>query len=368
MKILNVITKKLNFLLCFTLTLILIFSVFNPAAAAEPISEAEIVKTINQIFFDRNKAMLNHDIEYINLLYDKNTRFGLWAFEHEEKKMKYLINWSEKQGVKFVDISPTIDVKRIRQGKNYFSASIICSTEYKYKYENESDSVNSFRIGTYHNLQMTQSDNGWFITKEWYSDPFADSLNHENIKADSIKQYILAQPPRNFTVLSQRRLDAVSYAERYSGAANESKYGFKYNYKYRDFNPLGGDCANFASQIMYEGGKFRKDRYWNYNGKTGSFPWVSAQRFKDYWLRSGRGSVIARGNYEKVYKASYKLQPGDFVAYEKKGEITHISVVTGADSKGYTLVNCHNTDRNRVPWDLGWSNKNIKFWLIRVHF
>ena len=74
------------------------------------------------------------------------------------------------------------------------------------------------------------------------------------------------------------------------------------------------------------------------------------------------------GNYEKVYKDSYKLLPGDFVAYEKKGDITHISVVSGADSKGYTLVTCHNTDRCDVPWDLGWSDKKMKFWLIRVHF
>ena len=85
-------------------------------------------------------------------------------------------------------------------------------------------------------------------------------------------------------------------------------------------------------------------------------------------IYSGRASIIAYGSYEKVYKASYKLLPGDFVAYEKKNDITHISVVTGADSKGYSLVTCHNSDRNKVPWDLGWSDKNIRFWLIRVNY
>ena len=113
--------------------------------------------------------------------------------------------------------------------------------------------------------------------------------------------------------------------------------------------------------------KFRKTREWNYD-KDGSRAWVNAQAFKNFWLWSGRASLIASGRYEKVVKASYKLLPGDFVAYEKKGEIVHISVVTGADSKGYSLVNCHNIDRYRVPWDLGWSDKGIKFWLVRVHF
>lgn len=154
----------------------------------------------------------------------------------------------------------------------------------------------------------------------------------------------------------------------FCGAATEEKYGFKYNKKYRDYNSQGGDCANFASQILFEGGKFRKNSIWNYDGGGASAAWVNADRFKEYMLNSGRASVIAYGGYEKVYKASYKLLPGDFVAYEKKGDITHISVVTGADSRGYSLVTCHNTDRNKVPWDLGWSNKNIKFWLIRVHY
>lgn len=159
----------------------------------------------------------------------------------------------------------------------------------------------------------------------------------------------------------------MEYAEKYCGAASEEKYGFKYNKKYRDYNSQGGNCANFASQILFEGAKFKKNGAWNYDGRGATGPWLNADKFKNYWVGSGRASVIAHGSYEKVYKASYKLLPGDFVAYEKKGDITHISVVTGADSKGYSLVTCHNADRNNVPWDLGWSDKKIRFWLIHVN-
>ncbi|EKN42640.1 hypothetical protein CFSAN001627_05472, partial [Clostridium botulinum CFSAN001627] len=76
--------------------------------------------------------------------------------------------------------------------------------------------------------------------------------------------------------------------------------------------------ANFASQILFEGGKFRKNSTWNYDSKGATRAWVNADGFKDYMIYSGRASVIAHGDYEKVYKASYKLLPGDFVAYEKK--------------------------------------------------
>jgi hypothetical protein len=365
-----IIIKKLKLLI---IAFILILSAFmmitsTPAAAAVANNNPEVTDAVNQIFTSRSKAMLGQDIEYIDSLYDKSTKFGLWAFEHEEKKMKYIHNWSQKQGIELVDIKPTVAVKRIRGGKSTYNVNLICSTEYKYRYENSPDEINTFRIGTYHSLQINNDEGNWLITKEWYTDPFADSLRLDNLKVDAIKEYITAQSARDFSSLNKRRVDAVSYADKYSGAANEEKYGFTYNKKYKDFNPMGGDCANFASQILHEGGKFRKTGAWNFDGNSGTRAWLNAQGFKDYMVGSGRASVIAQGNYEKVYKASYKLLPGDFVAYEKKGKITHISVVTGADSKGYSLVNCHNTDRHRVPWDLGWSNKNIKFYLVRVHF
>ena len=77
---------------------------------------------------------------------------------------------------------------------------------------------------------------------------------------------------------------------------------------------------------------------------------------------------MTKGSYEEVYKEAYKLRPGDIVGYEKNGRITHVSTVTGLDSRGYPLVTCHNTDRLLVPWDLGWSDKKIGFHLIKVNY
>ena len=107
---------------------------------------------------------------------------------------------------------------------------------------------------------------------------------------------------------------------------------------------------------------------WNYCNKSATGAWINAQGFKNYLINSGRGSYIAKGYYCDTYKAAFNLRPGDIVAYEKKGRITHVSTVTGLDSKGYPLVTCHNTDRMLVPYDLGWSNSNIKFHFIDVHY
>lgn len=323
---------------------------------------------LQNLFDYRNKAILEQNEEILKELYDTDKKTGLWAYEHEVEKMKYLKNWSSKQGVTFNDIKTKVKIRKVKE-KETDLYGIICNvaTDYNYSYENEKDVKNIFRIGTEHYLNVKIKDNQYIITKEWYTDPFADSLNLENIKSDDIRSYILAQQKPDIQ-LTQEQQKAIDYAHRYCGVSTEEEYEFKFNREYKNFNPDGGDCANFASQIMYESGRFKKNSIWNYNNRDGTKAWVNAQGFKNYILNSGRGSLICKGSYEETYKESYNLRPGDFVAYEKGGSITHVSTVTGMDSKGYPLVTCHNTDRLLVPWDLGWSNKTIRFHLIRVHY
>ncbi|WP_027638396.1 amidase domain-containing protein [Clostridium cadaveris] len=367
--------KKL--ILCkYVIIILLMFMSMNfstvKAYGAEKVDEevkAEIRSFIERVISERNKAIVTNEPENIKAVYDVSTKFGQWSYESEEKKMIYLHNWEQKQGVKFTEIIPMVFITRISEtDSGGFKVNFTCSTEYRYIYEDRPEEVNKARIGTYHVQTLVNKNDKLLISKEWYTDPFADSLNLEKLKVDDVKQFILSQDSRDFSNLNDKRKRVKEYADKYCGAAEEEQYGFKYNKAYRNFNPEGGDCANFASQCLHEGGKFRKGGAWNYNKGDATASWVNADKFKNYWVYSGRASVIAYGNYEKVYKASYKLLPGDFVAYEKKGDVKHISMVTNADSRGYALVTCHNTDRNDVPWDLGWSDKDIKFWLVRVHF
>ncbi|RKD32722.1 amidase domain-containing protein [Thermohalobacter berrensis] len=366
-----IILRKRWIVTVFNLVLIILLSIILFGYMKEKhvsiSSNEEITSLVKNLFTIRSNAMLKQNKEQLKSLYDTSTKYGIWAYEHELKRMRYLKLWAEKQGIKFINIKTTPIIRYTKDKENGIQINLIASTEYRYVYENEPDVVNVFRIGTYHLLDLVEKNEKYVITREWYKDPFGDSLKINEINSKKIKEYILSKGPRDFSNISDRRKGAVKYADKYCGAADNGENGYKYNEKYINYNSLGGDCANFASQILHEGGKFPKTYAWNYK-RRGSKAWVNAHAFKNYILYSGRGSKIAYGTYNQVYKASYKLLPGDIVAYEKKGKVVHISVVTGADSKGYTLVNCHNTDRYRVPWDLGWSNKGIKFWLIRVHY
>lgn len=328
----------------------------------------EFQPLLENLFLNRNSAILSKDTEGLKSFYDLNKKVGLWAYENETTKIKYFSKWSEKQGVNFTKINSILKVKKVREREpNLFGVICYVSTEFYYSYIDTPAIENRFKFGTYHYLNLKKDSDRYIITKEWYTDPLADSLNLENIKSDEIKDYILSHSKPDWSP-DERSVKAIEYAHTYCGVGDNDEFLFKYNNNYKNFNSEGGDCANFASQILYEGGGFKKNDIWNYTKGDATKAWVNAQGFKNYWVGSGRASYIAKGSYQETYRTAFELRPGDIVAYEKKGRITHISTVTGLDSKGYPLVTCHNTDRLLVPYDLGWSNKNIKFHFIDVHY
>ena len=339
--------------------------------AAENINaqlKTEFQEILRNLFITRNDCIVKLDAETLKQFYNLNIKVSLWAYESEAKKIKYFKNWCEKQSIQFNKIHSIVKVRKIKE-KEPGLYGILCfvSTEFNYSYLDTPKVENTFRLGTSHYINLKKDNDRYIITKEWYTDPFADSLDLNNLKSEEIKAYILTHTSSDYKP-SERVQRAIDYAHKYCGVSTDDEYLFKYNKTYRNFNPDGGDCANFASQILYEGGGFKKGGSWNYRGREATKAWVNAQGFKNFMVGSGRASYIAKGKYQEIYKAAYKMRPGDFVAYEKKGKIVHISTVTGLDSKGYPLVTCHNTDRLLVPYDLGWSNSNIKFHLIHVHY
>ncbi|MEN8076537.1 amidase domain-containing protein [Clostridioides difficile] len=330
--------------------------------------KAQFQPLIENIFLNRNSAILTRDCEGLKLFYDLDKKVGKWAYENEVTKTKYFTNWCEKQCVSFTKINSIIKVSKVTEKeKDLYNVICYACTNFCYSYEDEPTVENHFKLGTCHYINLKKDNDGYIIVKEWYTDPLADSLDLENIKCDEIKNTILSHKRPEFTI-DERTQKAIDYAHEYCGISDNEEHLFKYNKNYKNFNPDGGDCANFASQIMFEGGGFKKNDVWNYYNKSATKAWVNAQGFKNYLINSGRGSYIAKGYYCETYKDSFNLRPGDIVAYEKKGRITHVSTVTGLDSKGYPLVTCHNTDRMLVPYDLGWSNSNIKFHFIDVHY
>ncbi|WP_455543178.1 amidase domain-containing protein [Intestinibacter sp.] len=122
---------------------------------------------------------------------------------------------------------------------------------------------------------------------------------------------------------------AMAYADKWDGT--------KRNPNYRDFTSLGGDCANFVSQIlsnagmaMRQGSNTDNSSYWFYNGSnlsqiSGS--WRGANMFRWHWAsRAGKVTDVSATQTKNNFKTAVydKAYQGDAISLvDKNGSAYH---------------------------------------------
>ncbi|HWQ57796.1 MAG TPA: amidase domain-containing protein, partial [Clostridia bacterium] len=118
-------------------------------------------------------------------------------------------------------------------------------------------------------------------------------------------------------IYAYNREKAVLYARRWA---------FGRNPEYYDFTTLGGDCTNFASQVLYAGTGVMNYQpvtgwyYVNVNSRTAS--WTGVPFFYSF-VTSNQGA----GPFGKVVGLE-DIQPGDFIQLNFDGErYAHTPVV-----------------------------------------
>jgi hypothetical protein len=362
----------------------------NYIVNAKTYDKEELKQIMEGIYNSRSAALVSGDTSVLNQFFDVSQKYGQWALEHETKRVQYLKQWSSQRGIKFTNIESTVRIKKIYPKHNGVRMALEESYKFDYIYPQDEDaSTNSFGVGIRHTVDLIKKDDKYLIYTDWYTDCFEDALSGFSGNTQSNTSYNSEESSLNedyyvFEVNFNHhynREQAVQYADKYCGAAWGSGNDFKYNKKYTDYNGIGGDCTNFASQVLgdKEAGGLMQDGGWHFsyskNGNgAGSRAWVNADGFKDYLLYSGKGTVIKRGNFKELTTPTpeypngmvSRLDVGDLVCYAKKEDIDHFAVVTGFDRHGYPLVNSHTTDRYHVPWDLGWGDTRIKFYLIHI--
>ena len=109
------------------------------------------------------------------------------------------------------------------------------------------------------------------------------------------------------------------------------KWAYLRNPAYYNFDSLGGDCTNFASQCLFAGSgvmNYTRDTGWYYislNNRAAA--WTSAEYFKRFMLgNSGIGPVAQR-------KSPFELEIGDFISLVSDGRSYHSLVVVGFENE-----------------------------------
>ncbi|WP_027623528.1 amidase domain-containing protein [Clostridium lundense] len=360
------------------------FPLFSP-------NKEEFKEEIEKIYGDRCKVLLNGDLNSLPQYFDTSQKYGKWALEHEVQRVKYLKQWAYQRGIVFTNINSSVILNKAYNTKKN-GVRLLLKEIYKFDYmykEDKTPIINSFGVGIRHTVDLVKKDDNWVIYTDWYTDCFEDGLKAytrdiKQIDLSKSEIYDLPNCPRDLNNISAgryNRISAVEYADKYCGASLEEGSDYKYNKKYKDFNGIGGDCTNYASQVLgdKEAGGLRQDGNWyctyhRYGGGEGSSAWVNADAFRNYLIYSGKGSLVKKGTFKQLALPTescplgivQKLEFGDLICYAKGHDIDHFAVITGFDSHGYPLINSHTTDRYHVPWDLGWGDKNINFHLVHI--
>lgn len=142
------------------------------------------------------------------------------------------------------------------------------------------------------------------------------------------------------------RLSAVLYAHRWAYSRNPQFY---------DYESIGGDCTNFASQCLLAGGglmNFTPDAGWYYISPNQKSPaWTGVPYLFQFLTRPEKsiGPVA-------IDTAIWNVQPGDLVQLSFDGRrFSHTPVVVAAAphpmSTSDILVAAHSYDSDNRPLD-----------------
>jgi len=352
----------------------LLFIIFCLCPGVVPVlaSRSQLERELKAIFIARAMGLMNGNYEGLEAYYDTGCTSGRFALNHEIGRIKHVQEWLKHRRVELTGIK--LDLAVVDAGKKGEKgwASVSQHMILGYRHEGEpEETVNQLGVRTLHWVELENTGDKWLIKREWYWDPFEnDSLNPEVAPGTARCDATVGPPPPG----KYNREAAVRYADRYSGVRHGPGDG-RYNQAYRDFTGVGGDCANFASQVLSDrnAGAIPLGWTWNYHDGNGSQAWTQAEALVDYLLYSGLAEKIMRGSFTEVTAHSERyphgavnaLHPGDIIGYEENGEIVHVSVVVGRDSAGYVLVNSHTADRYHVPWDMGWEKRTV-YWLLHI--
>ncbi|UNK16206.1 amidase domain-containing protein [Paenibacillus sp. N3/727] len=339
-------------------------------------SEEEVITFLNDLFVARSNFLVNKPSN-VAKYYDQTSKTSRNAYRVEQKRMTYLNTWGNHRGIHFTDSQSGIRITRIQIEGDTAKVSLAHSQKLSYMYVDKILHPQSFGIGTWHAITLKKKDGAWIVFKEWYLDPLEENPKLIAGKLGGAVHF----PPHKKEVKDgekYKRQKAVAYANKYAGTAWGAGNKGRYNSKYVNYNVKGGDCTNFASQVIgdqEEGGGLKMMGPWRYHYSAGgNRTWVQTDAFKNFIVRSGYGKVIASGSFSDLIKptrkhphsAFAKLLPGDLIAHVLDNDVDHFSVVTGFDDKGYPLVNSHSADRFRAPFDLGW-DKHTKYILIHIN-
>ncbi len=127
-----------------------------------------------------------------------------------------------------------------------------------------------------------------------------------------------------------------------------NKWALSRNPKYYDYEKIGGDCTNFASQCIYAGSGVMNDKSWYYRNANAKSPsWTGVEFLYDFLVHNQ-----AQGPHG-VEVPQNQIQIGDLIQLSNNGQrFSHSLIVVGIENVNYLsdiYIDTHSFDALARP-------------------
>ena len=295
--------------------------------------------------------------------------------EGNELRAARVRDMETRLGLTVLDADVTARIERGRTLQNPDGTWTMYVYEWTYfDYDDLADGVGGRDVsgfGTWHILTVDIGADG---SCEVLSDEYDESdILGVNTLSDEHTRELLARAvpePEYESEPDTASLLAFSYYPDYNveaAVAYSEEHWNNYNPDYANFNPYGGDCANFTSQSIYAGGMpqvvtqpYSNDGWFYRTSTNRSATWTGATNLH-HWMRDNRGRCVT-ASASTVYTGSPVFYSKTTYSGDSKQEnisFAHAVLCVGTNTAGTPIVNSHNTDRYHVMWNYYTGSKTI---------
>ncbi len=376
---------KLRILIIIALFLPVLLDISKSKAIANLIyweydTEKEMVKSTVQSYFEaRYRTFSNLQLEDFSKMVDIATE-GKTFWEPESDKLNVEIYHAKLHHLRYVQYEYFLDFREVTIDASSLSATVYLVEGHDVVFEVSAPVVSNMRNRP-HTISLRKENDVWMIISDKYEDYLWRAIKSTGYSKEelirSINQSLsLVQdeelPQNTYPENIQTPLSADTYPYNRDGAVNYAyRFWNEYNPEYFDFDPTlnyPGDCTNFISQAIFEGGSAMMAFPQNYQPNIGnpgwyyvnvfdrSKAWVEVNWFYTVTLNIEEGVTwLAGPDGMEVSDSDYTLA-GDVIEYKWDSDTIwdHAVIIVGYHDPEWEyipLIASHDEDHYNYPYN-----------------
>lgn len=370
----------------------------NHLRAASPAEQNDIQKATYAYFDARYRSLSKLNLEDLTPQVVKSTS-GNAFLQAETGKLAVEIHHAQLYHLGYAQYQYTLDFKEMSVDPSGATATVSLMEGHDVIFEVSKEIMKDKPVvSTMRNLQHTlvlqKDQNQWKLVSDSYDDYLWRLMKKTGLsKTDLLSEQVItppAEPSRTLTAgvtatLSNPALcslpadpsvhpynysGAIAYAHRWATAQPP------YNTAYKDYTNEGGDCTNFVSQAIHEGGNAPM-AYWDQHGfieppagwywfwrspGDRSSSWTGVQPLFDFITHPDKSPLGPEGCAVQQYQA----YPGDLIQYDWTQDnvwdhsVIVVSEIQTGQSQWYDYVAGHTPDVDNYPYtDFHYNHPNM---------